>query len=46
MPDAVELLEKTLQEEKASDEKLTSLAETEINLDPRKEETSQNARER
>jgi ferritin-like metal-binding protein YciE len=35
MPDVAELLEKTLQEEKASDKKLTSLAETEINVDGR-----------
>ena len=37
MPDAVELLEKTLQEEKASDKKLTNLAETEINVDARRQ---------
>ena len=38
MTDAVELLEETLQEEKATDEKLTDLAESEINFDARREE--------
>ena len=47
MPDAVELLEETLKEEKATDEKLTDLAESEINLDARGvEEALQKAGER
>jgi ferritin-like metal-binding protein YciE len=34
MDDAAELLEETLEEEKATDEKLTELAESEINIGP------------
>ena len=33
MPDAADLLGQTLQEEKAADEKLTALAESEINVE-------------
>ena len=42
MPDAADLLGQTLQEEKATDEKLTALAESEINVEA--EEESQKPR--
>ena len=42
MPDAADLLGQTLQEEKATDEKLTALADSEINVEA--EEESQKPR--